>query len=176
MKSPKEKDMKSLLKAKEAAFSYLRIPRPLKHNLVLGQYSGYKKEKHIPARSTTPTFMAMKLDIVRGPLKGVPVFIRTGKALKDRFANIVIEMHDEHAFFSDEIVKGNKFVVQIQPFPKLITIFNHRTPDLEFGVERVFHSFSKMTYFKKEGRNDYERIFSGVIQGERRNGRFRKAR
>jgi glucose-6-phosphate 1-dehydrogenase len=56
--------------------------------IISGQYKGFKNE--VENASDTETFVALKLEIDKPRWKGVPVYIRTGKALKRKVSEISI--------------------------------------------------------------------------------------
>ena len=87
----------------------LRALRPLNGRDVLqktvrGQYKagasngkpvvGYLEEKDVPKDSTTETFVALKVEIDSWRWAGVPFYLRTGKRLQEKQAEIVITFED----------------------------------------------------------------------------------
>ena len=87
----------------------LRALRPLNGRDVLqktvrGQYKagasngkpvvGYLEEKDVPKDSTTETFVALKAEIDSWRWAGVPFYLRTGKRLQEKQAEIVITFED----------------------------------------------------------------------------------
>ena len=75
-------------------------PEQVLHNAVRGQYGGgqvggrtlpgYRTEVNVNPKSNTETFVAMKLDIDNWRWKGVPFYLRVGKALPKRVSEIVV--------------------------------------------------------------------------------------
>ena len=56
--------------------------RPIEpHNVVRGQYSGYRGKESVADDSDTETFIALKVEIDNWRWAGVPFFLRTGKKL-----------------------------------------------------------------------------------------------
>jgi glucose-6-phosphate 1-dehydrogenase len=61
-----------------------RSMRPLEpHNVVRGQYSGYREHRDTADDSDTETFVALKVEIDNWRWAGVPFFLRTGKKLAE---------------------------------------------------------------------------------------------
>lgn len=61
-----------------------RSMRPLEpHNVVRGQYSGYREHDDTADDSDTETFVALKVEIDNWRWAGVPFFLRTGKKLAE---------------------------------------------------------------------------------------------
>jgi glucose-6-phosphate 1-dehydrogenase len=50
-------------------------------HVIRGQYDGYLKEKGVASDSQTETFVALRADIENPRWKGVPFYLRTGKAM-----------------------------------------------------------------------------------------------
>ena len=62
---------------------------------------GYLNEQGIPADSQTETFVALKAEIDNWRWAGVPFFLRTGKRMQERVAEIVINFRDvPHQLFN----------------------------------------------------------------------------
>src|SRR5207248_1309898 len=59
--------------------------------LVRGQYRGYLTEKGVPRESRTPTFAALRLFIDNWRWRGVPFYLRSGKALSSRLSEVVVQ-------------------------------------------------------------------------------------
>jgi glucose-6-phosphate 1-dehydrogenase len=53
------------------------------HNVVRGQYAGYRNEEGVDPESDTETFVALKCHIDNWRWAGVPFFLRTGKRLAE---------------------------------------------------------------------------------------------
>jgi glucose-6-phosphate 1-dehydrogenase len=53
------------------------------HNVVRGQYRGYREEQGVAPHSDTETFIALKCEIDNWRWAGVPFYLRTGKCLAE---------------------------------------------------------------------------------------------
>ena len=61
-----------------------RSMRPIEpHNVVRGQYGGYRGKEEVADDSDTETFVALKVEIDNWRWAGVPFFLRTGKKLAE---------------------------------------------------------------------------------------------
>ncbi|WP_372735564.1 glucose-6-phosphate dehydrogenase [Nocardioides sp.] len=61
-----------------------RSMRPLEpHNVVRGQYTGYRGKEEVSDYSDTETFIALKVEVDNWRWAGVPFFLRTGKKLAE---------------------------------------------------------------------------------------------
>ena len=64
-----------------------RLPEDL---AVLGQYEGYRDEDGVATGSRTDTFAALRVEIDSWRWAGVPFYLRTGKKLAAKSAEVVI--------------------------------------------------------------------------------------
>lgn len=88
-------------------------------NVVRGQYSstgehkGYLQEHKVPADSRTETFVAIKAEIDNERWRGVPFYLRTGKRLAQRSAEIVLNFKPQ----ADNLFQQtpNRLVISLQP-------------------------------------------------------------
>ena len=63
-------------------------------NIALGQYQGYLDEPDVPKTSRTPTYAAVRLQIENWRWKGVPFYLRSGKALRSRYSEVTIQFRE----------------------------------------------------------------------------------
>ncbi len=71
----------------------LRNVRPLDpHDLVRGQYAGYREERGVSPASEVETFAAARLAIDSWRWEGVPFFVRTGKRLPVGATEVVVRL------------------------------------------------------------------------------------
>jgi glucose-6-phosphate 1-dehydrogenase len=94
-------------------------------DVVRGQYragnidgktaSGYLEEAKVPEGSTTETFVALRTEVQNWRWAGVPFYLRTGKRLGTRDAQIVVNFRPvPHAIFAGS-ARANKLVIKLQP-------------------------------------------------------------
>jgi glucose-6-phosphate 1-dehydrogenase len=100
----------------------------VRENTVIGQYTagtvggesvpGYLEEEGAAKSSTTETFVAVKAEIDNWRWAGVPFYLRTGKRLQHRLAEIVVEFKQvPHSIFGPLLQSGstNRMVIRLQP-------------------------------------------------------------
>ncbi len=76
---------------------------------------GYLEEVKVPADSTTETFVALRTEVQNWRWAGVPFYLRTGKRLAARDAQIVINFRPvPHPIFAGTS-GANKLVIKLQP-------------------------------------------------------------
>jgi len=67
-------------------------------NAVAGAYEGYRRHDGVSSSSRTPTYAAVKLQIDNWRWKGVPFYLRTGKALRNKVSEVVVEFEPPASF------------------------------------------------------------------------------
>jgi len=94
-------------------------------DVVRGQYrrgtadskpvSAYREEAKVPADSHTETFVALRTEVENWRWAGVPFYLRTGKRLAARDAQIVVNFRPTpHSIFPG-MNRSNKLVIKLQP-------------------------------------------------------------
>jgi glucose-6-phosphate 1-dehydrogenase len=63
-------------------------------HVIRGQYEGYTSEPGVPPNSQVETFVAMRTEVENTRWKGVPFYLRTGKALAESRQVITIGFHE----------------------------------------------------------------------------------
>lgn len=92
MEPPTTFDAEYVRRAKRAA---LRAMLPIDPSTaVRGQYDGYQEEEGVAPDSRRETYVAARVAIENWRWDGVPIFVRTGKALKRRVTEVVIKLRD----------------------------------------------------------------------------------
>ncbi|NRF66621.1 glucose-6-phosphate dehydrogenase [Aquincola sp. S2] len=76
---------------------------------------GYLEEQKVPPGSTTETFVALRTEVQNWRWAGVPFYLRTGKRLAERRAQIVVNFRPvPHPIFPGS-ARANKLVINLQP-------------------------------------------------------------
>lgn len=97
----------------------------VQRDVVRGQYragtvmgrrvAGYLEETKVPPHSTTETFVALRTEVQNWRWAGVPFYLRTGKRLAERDAQIVVNFRPvPHPIFPGA-TRANKLVIKLQP-------------------------------------------------------------
>lgn len=130
MEEPKSMQAEDLSAAQEALLQKL-----VYHDGILGQYEGYLDEANVDPKSCTETYVALKLEIDNPRWKNVPIYLRTGKALKTRESKVVI------AFKPENEEEANILIIRIQPDEGVYLKFNIKKPGTSYEKEAVFMDF-----------------------------------
>jgi glucose-6-phosphate 1-dehydrogenase len=143
-----------------------------KENIVFGQYAGYRSEKGVARDSRTPTFAAVQLAVDNWRWRGVPFFLRSGKALGKRLSEVVVQFRcPPHLMFPlppGATLQCNRLAICVQPDEGIHLNFQSKVPDEETLVlapaDMEFH-YSK-TYGDRPIPEAYERLLVDAINGD----------
>jgi glucose-6-phosphate 1-dehydrogenase len=138
---------------------------------VRAQYEGYHESEGVAPDSQTPTFAAMKLFIDNWRWKGVPFYLRSGKALAHKTSEIAIEFQrPPHLLF--QLPAGGDFTPNIislciQPDEGIHLRFEAKVPDSEEEMRSVDMDFHYMSSFDGAVLPDaYERLLLDALEGD----------
>jgi glucose-6-phosphate 1-dehydrogenase len=92
MEPPTSLAAKPLRDEKEKVFESLR-PIDVRHDVVRGQYEGYRDIPGVPKDSDTETMIALKAEVDNWRWHGVPFFLRSGKAMKVSRQTVTLGFH-----------------------------------------------------------------------------------
>lgn len=118
--------------------------------------------------SKTETFVAIKAFVDNWRWKNVPFYLRTGKRMKKRYSEIVINFKTvKHNIFpSQEKLSNNKLIIRLQPEERIELVQMTKIPGP--GGYRYKPISLKLDYvdsFKERFPDAYERLIIDVIRG-----------
>jgi len=161
----------------------LRALRPIgaeavKTNTVRGQYTaGAIKGETVPgydeelggAESSSETFVALKLEIDNWRWSNVPFYLRTGKRLKGKHSEIVVEFQDvPHSIFPEQKfdVMPNRLTIRLQPDEGVkLTLMAKEPGPGGFDLRPVSLDLSFEETFGLRYPDAYERLLMEVLRG-----------
>lgn len=121
---------------------------------------GYRKAKNVDPESNTETFAAGKLYIDNWRWQGVPIYLRSGKALWKRGTEIVVQFkRAPEAIFKGTTVNAlgaNRLIFHIQPHQGIELVFQAKTPGPTMSLQNVDMRFSYGEAFKASRYTGYE--------------------
>jgi len=138
---------------------------------VRAQYEGYLKAEGVAPGSQTPTYAALKLFVDNWRWKGVPFYLRSGKALKRKTSEIIIEFQrPPHMMFhlpETSDFTPNILSLCIQPDEGIHLRFEAKVPDSDQEMRSVdmdfhYHSSFNGTLLPEA----YERLLLEALQGD----------
>lgn len=88
LEPPTSLDPKPLMDEKAKVFESMAPLRP--QDVVYGQYASYRSHQGVAADSTTETFVAARVEIDNWRWSGVPIYLRTGKAMADKRQTVTL--------------------------------------------------------------------------------------
>jgi glucose-6-phosphate 1-dehydrogenase len=144
---------------------------------VRGQYgpshnglAGYRQEQMVSPASRTETFIAMKLFIDNWRWADVPFYVRTGKRMKKRVTEIVVQF--KRAPFvlfrktAVEKLEPNRLVLHLQPDEGISLNFGAKIPGPVLRLGGVDMSFNYSDYFNATPQTGYERLIYDCMLGD----------
>ena len=127
MEPPSTNDADAIRDEKLKVLRSLRpfTPESVARDVVRGQYKagmldgkpvpGYLDEVKVPPGSHCETFVALRTEVQNWRWAGVPFYLRTGKRLASRHAQIVVNFREvPHPIFPGS-ARANKLVIKLQP-------------------------------------------------------------
>lgn len=182
MEPPVSMDAQSI---REEKLKVLKSLRPFTSlnvmtDVIRGQYqsgavdgkpvAGFHQEADIDVGSDTETFVALRTEVLNWRWAGVPFFLRTGKRLKKRLAEIVIHFREvPHQLFPvAETGAGNRLVIRLQPDDSIrLHMFSKQMGSAMIAQPREFN----LDFLEQETPpgiriTAYQRLLTDVIRGD----------
>ena len=145
-------------------------PDTVTHDVVRGQYTGYRREPGVAADSRTETFVAMRLYVDNWRWAGVPFYLRTGKQLARRETHVAVQFkRAPFMLFHDtpvDCLNPNVLVLRIQPDEGIALAFDAKVPGPLARLETVTMDFSYHGHFKQEPSTGYETLLFDAMTGD----------
>jgi glucose-6-phosphate 1-dehydrogenase len=138
---------------------------------VRAQYQGYCEEPGVAADSQTATYAALRLYIDNWRWQGVPFYLRSGKALKSKSTEVLIQFKAvPHLMFPlppGESIRPNLLVLCLQPDEGVHLRFEVKVPDTFDETRSVDMEFHYADAFGAGAIPDaYERLLLDALHGD----------
>lgn len=106
----------------------------------------------------------MRLEVHNWRLKGVPIYLRTGKALAEKKTKVVIEFRKNASILYNEQdeLDRNRIIFEISPYEGISVGFNVKEYGETKNTRAVWSEFIQTT----ESPEAYERILSDLLLGD----------
>ncbi len=132
------------------------------------QYEGYLAERNVDPSSTTETFAELQLTINNFRWAGVPVFIRTGKAVHRRGTEIGVRFRKLPRLLYNEggTLQPNQIVFKIQPAEGIILDIQSKTPGTDNELTRSTMNFCFRDSFTGNIPDAYQRLLFDVLRND----------
>jgi len=157
-------------------------PEEVSRYVVRGQYGpeagangellkpGYRQEKDVAPDSNTETYAAARFQIDNPRWEGVPIYLRSGKALWKRGTEIIVEFKKSAAerFLGTAVddVGSNRLIFHIQPYQGIEVQFHAKIPGPTLQLQPVNMRFSYGDAFKASRYTGYEVMIYSCTHGD----------
>jgi glucose-6-phosphate 1-dehydrogenase len=141
------------------------IPDINPNRYVRGQYEGYREIEGVDPKSTTETFVGLRLDIQNWRWSGVPFFIRAGKELAERVTEVrvILQNPPPIGIGGGPTPATDEIVVRIDPDPGTSILLEAKQPGEE-ALRRVhLDLLFKQQFGDQPG--PYERLLADALAG-----------
>lgn len=156
-------------------------PADVAQNSVRGQYGpgkkadgtscpAYRAEPDVNPESRTETFVALRLFIDNWRWEGVPIYLRSGKALWKRGTEIIVQFKKAPGvlFRGTAVPKlaSNRLIFHIQPDQVIESLFQAKTPGPLMQLQPVNMRFSYGDAFRASRGTGYEVMLYSCMAGD----------
>ncbi|CAN5193683.1 glucose-6-phosphate dehydrogenase [soil metagenome] len=164
---PDSLDEKCVRDSKSALFEAIR-PLDL-DRVVFGQYDGYRDEPDVAEDSDVETFVALEMYVDNDRWRGVPFYLRTGKALADSRRTITLRFKTpETTLLRGAEPLANELVLELTDDPKITIDVRAKLPGPTMDLTGAsFHLDLGDDVPDGEPLEAYERLLLDVLHGER---------
>jgi len=159
MEEPRLQDSESVHAAKLHILESIKPVEP--SQAARGQYAGYRDEVG-NSNSIVETFASITTTIDTDRWRGVPVTIRTGKALADRATTVTFTFKDQTTG-----VVANELQFRIQPNEGIALNLLAKKPGFDHELLPVSMDFSYEGHFQGAHPGAYERVLMDAVRGDR---------
>ncbi|TKC87321.1 glucose-6-phosphate dehydrogenase [Trinickia terrae] len=161
----------------------LRALKPLagdeiRQNVVRGRYHAgairgasvpaYLDETGVRPDSVTETFVALKAEVENWRWAGVPFFLRTGKRLAGRVAEIVVNFRAvPHSALGPLPLRSgsNRLTIRLQPNESIRLNALAKQPGMGMNLRGVYLDLAFDQFFQQDRMEAYQRLLLDVIAG-----------
>lgn len=130
---------------------------------------GYRQEDGVNSESTTPTFVALKLEIDNWRWKGVPFYLRTGKRMPKKVSEISIHFREVPLLIFQSAAQQtspNILTMRIQPNEGISVKFEAKTPGPDLRTRSVNMDFNYGSSFGMATADAYHRLLLDCMLGD----------
>ncbi|WP_232680772.1 glucose-6-phosphate dehydrogenase [Nocardioides sp. R-C-SC26] len=136
--------------------------------VVYGQYEGYRDEDDVADDSTVETFVALELFVDDERWRGVPFYLRTGKALAEGRRTITLRLHTPStALLEDGATSCNEIVFELSDEPRITIDVRTKLPGPDMVLTPAkFHLDLGDDAPDADPLEAYERLMLEVMEGD----------
>jgi len=147
----------------------------LRENIVRGQYRAgsmagvpapaYTAEEGVAPGSSTETYVALRTEILNWRWAGVPFYLRTGKRMSERKAEVVISFKSPPHSIFDSPLAPNRLVITLQPEENVRLYTMAKAPGDGMRLREVHLDLDFKEFFLDRRQDAYERLLLDVLRG-----------
>jgi glucose-6-phosphate 1-dehydrogenase len=167
LEPPNRIDADTLHEEKRKLFGAIR---PLdRDRVVFGQYDGYRDEEGVAADSTVETFAALEVRIDNWRWKGVPFYLRTGKALEQGRRTVTFGFHEPPLVIFGQPTDGNpnELVLELTDEAEIFLDVRAKRPGAAFEIGHAKLKLSFEEAFEgDEPLEAYQKLLLDVMAGD----------
>ncbi|MFO0745514.1 MAG: glucose-6-phosphate dehydrogenase [Myxococcota bacterium] len=127
----------------------------------------YRSEPGVAPDSNTETFAALRLLIDNERWQGVPIYLRSGKALWKRGTEVVVQFkRPPGGMFGDARPSANRLVFHVQPDQAIETLLQAKLPGPRMKLQPVHMRFGYDATFKAARGTGYEVMLYSCMLGD----------
>lgn len=126
---------------------------------------GYREEPGVEADSSTPTYVAVKLEVDNWRWQGVPFYIRSGKRLPKKVTEIAVVFKRPPLGLFPGGLERNVLAFRIQPDEGVSLKFSSKTPGQENVLREVVMDF-RYDAFGAQLESPYSRLLLDAMLGD----------
>lgn len=168
MEPPASLTAKALRDEKDKVMQAYRMISPDK--VVRGQYDGYRSEDGVDPESDTETFVAVEVEIDNWRWAGVPIYLRTGKALAQSRHLVTLDFREPAMrMFPNEVQHqgANQLVFELSEPGSITADFQAKVPGatMELGPARMTFEYDQ-SFNAANQLEAYERLIHDAMLGD----------
>jgi glucose-6-phosphate 1-dehydrogenase len=154
-------------------------PEYIEKNVVRGQYDNgyinsnpvvaYRDESNVFSQSNIETFVALKMYIQNFRWSGVPFYIRSGKRMKEKSTEIIVQFKDlpNILYFKEPgNLKPNLLAIKVSPMEGVVFQFNGKEPGSRNTIVPLSMDFCQNCQIEGNTPEAYERLLYDVMKGD----------
>ena len=132
------------------------------------QYKGYKAERAVHPDSTTETFAELKMSINNYRWAGMPIYIRTGKAVHRQGTEIGVRFKPLPKLLFNEQgdIPPNQILFKIQPAEGIVADLSTKTPGTDEQISPTYMNFCYNKTFTTVNPEAYQRLLFDALRGD----------
>lgn len=131
-----------------------------------GKFNNYRSEGNVPNDSNTETYIAIEMSIDMPRWKGVPIYLRTGKALIEDYTAIDVLLKSTDSSDSDV---ATRLTFMVEPPQGLSLVLNQKMPNNKYEPVTTFIGPDEKTFEDKYIAHPYENMLHDALVGDRVN-------